>query len=125
MPGDGLDEFGIAAELLDDEPEPDAEAFGLGRQQRGVRLDGVQVHDIRVRGDRAVPVQSGRGVDEPGVTGEQGVEEHGQSSFGSSRAASELRRMSTTRSAPARIGLMRTVQSASPGESSSAELDMR
>lgn len=100
VPGDGPDQLGVAAELLDDEPEPDAEPLRLGRQQRGVLLDGVQVHDIGVGRDRAVPVEGGRGVDEPGVTGDQGVEKHGQWSFWSSRAASELRRMPMTRSAP-------------------------
>lgn len=125
VPGDGPDQFGVAAELLDDEPEADAETFGLGRQQCGVGLDGVQVDDVGVGRDLAVAVQCGRGIDEPGIAGEYGVEKHGQSSFGSSRAASERRRMSMTRSAPARIGLMRTVQSASSGESSRAELDIR
>ncbi|SQA27209.1 Uncharacterised protein [Streptomyces griseus] len=125
MPGDGPDQFGVAADLLDDEPQADAEAFGLGRQQGRVGLDGVEVHHIGVGRDLAPPVQGGRGVDELGVAGEHGVEKHGHWSFGSAIAASERRRMSMTRSAPARIGLTRTVQSASSGASSRAELDIR
>lgn len=125
MPGDGADQLRVAAELLDDEPQADAEAFRLGRQQCGIGLHGVEVDDIGVGRDLAGPVQGGCGVDELGVAGEHGVEKHGQWSFGSSRAASERRRMSMTRSAPARMGLMRTVQSASSGASSRAELDIR
>lgn len=126
VPGDRPDQLGVAAELLHDEPEGEPEPVGLGGEQRGVRLDRVEIHDVRVGRDRAPPVEVGRGVDELGVAGEQTVEEHGQSSFAWCFSTSrERRRMSITRSAPARIGLIRTVQSASPGESSRDELDMR
>lgn len=121
VPGDRPDQRRIAADLLDHEPEREAEPFGLTGQQSGVGLHGVGVDHVRVGWDGAGAVQRDRHIDERGVAGQDSVQEHGQSF----RSCSERRRISITRSAPARMGLIRTVRSASSGASSRDELDMR
>ncbi len=135
VPGHGPDHFGVAADLFDHGPEAEAPPSRLCRQQRGIGLDGIQIDDIGVRLDPSGAVQLDGVVDQLRVTREDSVEEHrgqppspGTGTPGAApapRSRSARRRMSMTRSAPARIGLTRTVQSASSGASSRAELDIR